>query len=133
MLSWVTFFMEYIELLRHPYWQKKRLEIFNRDNFTCMYCGDTQTNLQVHHLYYRFELLPWQYPNEALETLCDLCHLKAEFLKFVQRAGLVYLKMNGFASLDTAEIIEFIKFKISNNYHRESVVNYINDIKKLLS
>ena len=125
--------MGYLELLRHPYWQKKRLEIFNRDNFTCIKCGDTQTNLQLHHLYYKLELLPWEYPDDCFQTLCDLCHMKAEFIKFIQKAGIVYLQMNGFTSNDITEIVDFVKSKISNNYHRESVVNYINDIKKLLS
>lgn len=59
--------------------------------------------------------------------------MKAEFIKFIQKAGIVYLQMNGFTSNDITEIVDFVKSKISNNYHRESVVNYINDIKKLLS
>ena len=31
--------------------------------------------LQVHHTYYLDYALPWEYPLEALVTLCDSCHL----------------------------------------------------------
>ena len=31
-------------------------------------------NLHVHHKYYQFGNLPWQYPDEALVTLCWSCH-----------------------------------------------------------
>jgi hypothetical protein len=30
--------------------------------------------LHVHHKYYQSGLLPWEYPNEALTTLCFICH-----------------------------------------------------------
>ncbi|PSR54882.1 hypothetical protein AHMF7605_15920 [Adhaeribacter arboris] len=30
--------------------------------------------LHVHHKYYQDELLPWEYPNDALTTLCWHCH-----------------------------------------------------------
>ena len=30
--------------------------------------------LHVHHKYYNLKKLPWEYPNEALTTLCDDCH-----------------------------------------------------------
>jgi len=64
--------MTYAEKLKHPKWQKKRLAILSRDNFTCCLCGDTETNLQVHHLKYTGE--PWDAPDEDLQTLCEDCH-----------------------------------------------------------
>jgi len=33
-------------------------------------------NLHVHHKYYQIGKLAWEYPNEALETLCWHCHEK---------------------------------------------------------
>lgn len=66
--------MNYSEKLKHPKWQKKRLEILNRDNFTCTLCGDTETELHVHHLKYTGSN-PENSPNEDLETLCKICHL----------------------------------------------------------
>ena len=66
--------LPYIEKLRHPKWQKYRLEILQRDGFKCRECDDGNTNLQVHHKFYVKSWLPWYYPSEALITLCDKCH-----------------------------------------------------------
>jgi hypothetical protein len=64
----------YSELLRDPRWQKKRLEILQRDKFTCRSCQDTTTTLHVHHSYYQKGNMPWEYPNSSLITLCAPCH-----------------------------------------------------------
>ena len=66
---------EYSEKLKDPRWQKKRLKIFNRDNFTCVECGDTETTLHIHHKEYKDSEI-WDYPNESLITLCENCHRK---------------------------------------------------------
>lgn len=39
---------EYLEKLKDPRWQKRRLEIFQRDEFTCQVCFDTESTLHVH-------------------------------------------------------------------------------------
>jgi hypothetical protein len=62
----------YSEKLKHPKWQRKRLEVLQRDNFTCVKCGDTETELHVNHLKYLGE--PYETPLSALETLCKNCH-----------------------------------------------------------
>lgn len=64
----------YAELLRKPEWQKKRLEIMQRDDFTCQYCGSKERELQVHHRVYHNGAKPWEYDNSELITLCDQCH-----------------------------------------------------------
>jgi hypothetical protein len=64
--------------LKHPNWQKKRLQILSRDKFTCKLCGDTETTLHVHHKYYENGKDPWEYPNTALVTLCQHCHKEVE-------------------------------------------------------
>lgn len=71
----------YLELLKDPRWQKKRLEIMKRDEFRCRLCLDTKTSLQVHHKHYVYGKEPWEYPNEDLVTLCEECHLLVETLK----------------------------------------------------
>ena len=73
--------MTYAEKLKHPKWQKKRLEILSRDKFTCKKCGDKDTTLHVHHLEYSKGKEPWEYPNKSLITLCGDCHLTIESLK----------------------------------------------------
>lgn len=64
----------YQKLLRHPMWQRKRLEIFQRDDFTCTHCTDDEFELHVHHLKYINGRKPWEYPNDQLVTLCCNCH-----------------------------------------------------------
>lgn len=64
----------YSEKLRDPRWQKKRLEIMQRDNFRCGNCFSDQSMLSVHHYYYINGREPWEYQNESLKTLCEHCH-----------------------------------------------------------
>lgn len=64
----------YSKLLQDPRWQKKRLKIMERDNFTCCVCGTTDDTLHVHHRYYKSSEGPWDYPDRALVTLCHQCH-----------------------------------------------------------
>lgn len=65
---------EYSELLKHPKWQKKRLEILEKDKFKCQLCKDEETTLHVHHKKYKPNLKPWEYDSEDLITLCEDCH-----------------------------------------------------------
>src|SRR5579863_2580409 len=67
-------FKPYSEKLKDPRWQKKRLLIFERDNFTCQDCGSTKKPLNVHHLRYVAGKNPWEYNDDDLETLCEECH-----------------------------------------------------------
>ena len=66
--------MKYIEKLKDPRWQKKRLEILNRDEWYCQKCFDNETTLNVHHRYYLPKTDPWDYPESALIALCENCH-----------------------------------------------------------
>lgn len=66
---------DYSNQLKSPKWQRKRLEIFSRDNFTCVECGDDKNTLHVHHQEYK-NCEIWDYPNESLITLCESCHNK---------------------------------------------------------
>lgn len=43
--------------LKDPRWQRKRLEILQRDNFTCQECYATDKELNVHHLIYKNVIL----------------------------------------------------------------------------
>lgn len=67
--------MTYAEKLRDPRWQKRRLEILSRDNFTCQICGATDKTLHVHHKYYENGCEPWDDDLViGLVTLCEDCH-----------------------------------------------------------
>jgi hypothetical protein len=67
----------YSQMLRHPRWQAKRLEVMQRAGFACESCGDTETTLNVHHVLYRKGAAPWEYEARDLVCLCERCH--AEF------------------------------------------------------
>jgi len=64
----------YAEKLRDPRWQKKRLEIFERDGWACKCCGAASETLHVHHRRYLFGREPWDNPQSDLVTLCETCH-----------------------------------------------------------
>jgi 5-methylcytosine-specific restriction endonuclease McrA len=64
----------YADKLKDPRWQRKRLEIFERDNWTCRFCGDNTNTLHIHHLRYIPFTEPWDYPDNLLVTVCDSCH-----------------------------------------------------------
>ncbi|NHJ85057.1 MAG: HNH endonuclease [Asgard group archaeon] len=67
--------MNYIEKLKHPKWQEKRLRIFERDNFKCKICGENDQELHVHHKSYNNNSFdPWDVSNDDLITVCDDCH-----------------------------------------------------------
>lgn len=67
----------YSDLLKDPRWQKKRLEILERDSWSCGNCGDKDSTLHVHHGRYLRGLKPWEYDADILYTLCEMCHSKA--------------------------------------------------------
>lgn len=73
----------YSDKLRSPKWQRKRLEILQRDDFTCKTCGDTETTLNVHHIEYG-KGDPWDVENDKLITLCEHCHLEVENFKHLK-------------------------------------------------
>lgn len=64
----------YSEKLKDPRWQKKRLEILERDGWRCRACGNDKETLVVHHIQYQKGKEPWDYSEDDLETLCELCH-----------------------------------------------------------
>lgn len=68
---------QYWQKLQDPRWQRKRLEILNRAEFCCEGCGDSESQLQVHHGYYEKGKEPWEYEDDTLWCLCDKCHEKA--------------------------------------------------------
>ncbi|WP_233869563.1 HNH endonuclease [Paraburkholderia adhaesiva] len=65
---------EYARQYKDPRWQRVRLEIMRRDNFTCVECGDDASTLNVHHVRYLRDVPPWAYPPWLLVTLCESCH-----------------------------------------------------------
>lgn len=84
----------YSDKLKDPRWQKRRLKTFERDNWRCQLCGDSETTLNVHHIKYGKE--PWDVPDEYLITLCEHCHLEVEKLnkEFEKRFDFQKIKLH---------------------------------------
>ena len=64
----------YAEKLKDPRWQKKRLEILERDGWACCRCSTKSKPLHVHHVIYIGKMDPWEYDGKYLATLCEDCH-----------------------------------------------------------
>lgn len=101
----------YAKLLKDPRWQKKRLRILERDNWTCQDTGKQEETLQVHHCWYA-KGPPWETPDEFLLTLCESAHeerqelesdLKMEFGRMLSLMNCVDLSFFG------AQFIEAVK------------------------
>jgi 5-methylcytosine-specific restriction endonuclease McrA len=83
--------MTYWEKLKDPRWQRRRLEILQRENFTCEACLGTDTTLHVHHGYYEKGKDPWDYDSATLHCLCEGCHedTKHELMEIQYRMALL--------------------------------------------
>ena len=71
----------YAEKLMDPRWQRKRLEVLQRDDFTCQGCYSKETTLHVHHRHYERDKDPWDYDLDDLTTVCADCHWKLKQFK----------------------------------------------------
>ncbi len=75
--------MAYLDKLKDRRWQRKRLEIMQRDNWICTQCrnSDNSVQLHVHHKKYgwkdyfkRIPADPWECLDADLVSLCEPCH-----------------------------------------------------------
>ena len=55
-----------------------RLAVFERDNWTCLGCGEKSDILDAHHICDRKEIPNGGYVVQNGISLCPLCHIKAE-------------------------------------------------------
>ncbi len=85
----------YSSKLRDARWQRKRLEVMKRDNWTCRSCGASGdgVTLNVHHAYYESGRLPWDYEDESLVTWCEDCHAGRHILEKCVSTALVNMEM----------------------------------------
>ena len=89
---------DYFQKLKDPRWQKKRLEILQRDDFTCQNCQSKNNELHVHHKYYIYGNDPWDYQNSALIVLCKECHEEEDYYKESSQILIRNLKKCGFSN-----------------------------------
>lgn len=66
---------DYSTYLNHPLWQQKRNEVFSKLGRKCSESEcDSQENLEIHHKTYSPDKMPWEYPVENFEVLCEKHH-----------------------------------------------------------
>lgn len=66
--------LSYYAQLKHPKWQRKRLEVLEAAGFSCVRCSDADSTLHVHHKRYVKGRMAWEYANAELAALCEACH-----------------------------------------------------------
>lgn len=108
----------YQEKFLDPRWQKKRLEILERDGWACQSCGDMTVTLHVHHRRYIFGHDPWEYQDWELITLCEACHEgESEAWKGLMRELEERFQMAGLLSSD----LEFLIALVDDVYKTQSL------------
>jgi len=95
----------YREKLLDPRWQRKRLGVLARDEWTCQKCGRKDKTLHVHHIAYG-EGEPWDTPDSLLNTLCADCHESEPAEQKIAVRGL--LDIFGQLGLRTSRDIELV-------------------------
>lgn len=111
----------YLEKLKDPRWQKKRLEIFERDEWKCFACGNSKETLHIHHTAYIKDKDPWDYDNDMLVTLCERCHkdehdMKDDFyslIEAIKQRGFLYHHLFSFFYTFKAIFIDIDMFDVS--------------------
>lgn len=97
--------MNYYEKLKDPRWQKKRLEIFERDEFQCQSCNSEDQTLHVHHKTYVYGNDPWDYPDINLITLCADCHQTEEYAKKEFQVNICRLLQDGYSYVQLSTLL----------------------------
>lgn len=106
----------YSEKLKDPRWQKKRLEILSRDNFTCRLCGDNKETLHVHHLKYYHGREPWDYEGRILLTECESCHKSEHESRQKAESDLIeVLRLSGFSASDVENLSMMVEYNDASN------------------
>lgn len=107
-------------------WQKKRLDVFNRDKFACKCCGNNQGSMHIHHLEYLGNTEPWDYPLDMLICLCSNCHQKETGRGKIEKTLLLTFKMRGFIYDDLLALSSAID---TNKDFRDYILSYLRKFK----
>jgi hypothetical protein len=117
--------MNYSEKLKDPRWQKLRLEIFNRDAWTCQKCLSKADTLTVHHKFYFPGKEPWDYGQEELITLCESCHEEESFSRPEYEKNLIHiLRSQGYLADDVFRIFWGI-YNLNKKYSPKIIATMI--------
>lgn len=110
---------EYRAKLANPFWQRRRLEIMQRDEYACRFCGDKTEELHIHHTVYIRGKEPWEYDEKYLITVCHVCHLEEEKMKEADPFLLGMLSMTGLSRRQLYALSVSLRRHFHNSKHRE--------------
>ena len=120
---------DYGESLKDPRWQKKRLEILNRDDWTCQICGAKDKELHVHHMIYYDKRKPWDYSSLELITLCDECHkVEHQFSSFINEE-IKSLRSYGVTSLEIATVLNWLGKRYGSHLNLDYFFDFVFSVK----
>lgn len=89
----------YKKLLRKREWLAKRREILTKRP-QCQNCGRSDRTLAVHHRYYDYGILPWEYSDEAYKVVCSgKCHREADAERVKQEDDVAILRRHGWQGI----------------------------------
>jgi len=97
--------IEFKDQYKHPLWQKKRLEILERDDYKCCDCKASDKQLHVHHGYYERDVYLWEYGSDTLWTLCADCHERWGKYKKAMHIMIARIKLEEFNS---SEVMNYL-------------------------
>lgn len=109
--------MDYKEQIKSPKWQKKRLEILQRDDFACQVCGCKDKTLHVHHTAYENGNNIWEYDDNQLITLCEDCHEYEHMIDASIEEHLWYIKKKGVLNHELLALLETLDINLNNGNH----------------
>lgn len=106
--------MKYIDQLRHPNWQRLRLEMLEHAGWECSNCGGKENTLHVHHRQYIKGKMAWEYDQSQLAVFCEACHAEEHRLADELKDLL--------ACVDTGTVLSLVKgFYSQADYIEENV------------
>lgn len=129
--------MDYKEQIKSPKWQKKRLQILELHNYTCEICGDTETQLHVHHSRYIKGRKIYEYDNDVLMCVCEKCHneihnknkeVKEEKIYPKYLSELIDLMIERLEKDQYAEFYHFILAIVEYKYSKCDIINFLPQI-----
>lgn len=95
--------MTYGDQLKHPNWQRKRLQMLEAAEWRCSRCHCAEVTLHVHHKHYVKGRMAWEYSAEELCVLCEDCHEEEHGLKDRRQSFIARLAFDG--PLDAERLI----------------------------
>lgn len=90
---------DYAQMLKDPRWQRRRLEILQRDEFRCQGCWADDKTLHVDHRRYNWGHPPWDVDDDDLQTVCEDCHATLTRLRKLVRSAVPVLDQGELGAL----------------------------------